>query len=118
MPRHARLTDRQWDRIRPLLPSSAGRRGRPWVEHRRVVEAIVYRYRTGIPWRDLPAGFGSWKTVWSRHRRWAADGTWDRVLGVLLARADDDGLIDWRVAGGGGLHHRPGPPARHQHPPP
>ncbi|MGW0789826.1 IS5 family transposase [Streptomyces sp. NPDC002911] len=98
MPRHARLCDRQWARIRPLLPSSIGRRGRPWADHRRIVEAIVYRYRTGIPWRDLPAGIGSWKTVWARHRRWAADGTWDRVLGVLLARADDDGLIDWRVA--------------------
>ncbi|MET8747934.1 transposase [Streptomyces sp. NPDC004728] len=46
MPRHACLTERQWDRIRPLLPSSAGRRGRPWAEHRRIVEAIVYRYRT------------------------------------------------------------------------
>ncbi|MEW2402630.1 IS5 family transposase [Streptomyces sp. NPDC046862] len=98
MPRHARLTDRQWDRIQPLLPSSTGRRGRPWADHRRIVEAIVFRYRTGIPRRDLPARFGSWKTVWARHRRWVADGTWDRVFGVLLARADDDGLIDWRVA--------------------
>ncbi|WP_435852221.1 transposase [Streptomyces platensis] len=50
------------------------------------MEAIVYRHRTGIPWRDLPARFGSWKTVWARHRHWATDGTWDRVLGVLLAR--------------------------------
>ncbi|WP_416370521.1 IS5 family transposase [Streptomyces sp. PR69] len=98
MPRHARLTARQWDRIRPLLPSSAGRRGRPWADHRRIVEAIVCRYRTGIPCQDLPARFGSWKTVWARHRRWAADGTWDRVLGVLLARANDDGPIDWQVA--------------------
>ncbi|MEU9315012.1 IS5 family transposase [Streptomyces sp. NPDC048295] len=98
MPRHARLTDRQWDRIRPLLPSSTGRRGRPWADHRRIVEAIVYQYRTGISRQDLPAGFGSWRTLWARHRRWAADGTWDRVLGVLLARADDDGLIDWRLA--------------------
>ncbi|MFJ9473395.1 IS5 family transposase, partial [Streptomyces caniferus] len=98
MPRHTRLTDRQWDRIQPLLPSSTGRRGRPWADHRRIVEAIVFRYRTGIPWRDLPDRFGSWKTVWARHRRWAADGTWDRVLGVMLARADDGGLIDWRVA--------------------
>ncbi|WP_371872345.1 transposase [Streptomyces caniferus] len=64
MPRHARLTDRHWDRSRPLLPSSTGRRGRPWADHRRIVEVLVYRYRTGIPWRDLPAGFGSWKTVW------------------------------------------------------
>ncbi|WP_443051385.1 IS5 family transposase [Streptomyces sp. JV184] len=118
MPRHTLLTDRQWDRTRPLLPSSTGRRGRPWDDHRRIVEACVYQYRTGILWRDLPARFGSWKTVWARHRRWAADGTWDRVLGVLLARANNDGPIDWRVAGGGGLHHHPGPPARHQHPPP
>ncbi|WP_329195134.1 IS5 family transposase [Streptomyces sp. NBC_01435] len=98
MSRHAWLNDRQWDRIQPLLPSGTGRRGRPWADHRRIVEAIVFRYRTGIPWRDLPARFGSWKTVWARYRRWAADGTWDRVLGVLLARADDDGLIDWRAA--------------------
>ncbi|WP_404795470.1 IS5 family transposase [Streptomyces tendae] len=98
MLRHTQLSDWRWDRIRILLPSSTGRRGRPWADHRRIVEAIVHRYRTGIPWRDLPDRFGSWKTVWARHCRWAADGTWDRVLGVLLARADDDGLIDWRVA--------------------
>lgn len=98
MPHHARLTDQQWDRIRPLLPTSNGRRGRPWADHRRVVEAIVYRYRTGIPWRDLPSRFGSWKTVWARHRRWAGDGTWDRILGVLLADADAAGQVDRRVA--------------------
>jgi transposase len=109
MPRHALLTDRQWDRTRPLLPSSTGRRGRPWDDHRRIVEACVYQYRTGIPWRDLPARFGSWKTVWARYRRWAADRTWDRVLGVLLARADNDGLIDWRVAGGGWRWTPPSP---------
>ncbi|WP_433348964.1 transposase [Micromonospora sp. CA-111912] len=54
MSRHGRLIDEQWDRILALLPSNIGRRGRPWADHRRVVEAIVYRYRTGIPWRDLP----------------------------------------------------------------
>ncbi|MFI1196446.1 transposase [Micromonospora sp. NPDC020750] len=68
-----------------MLPSDIGRRGRPWADHRRIVAAIVNRYRTGIPWRDLPGRFGSWKTVWARHRRWAGDGTWDRVLAVLLA---------------------------------
>ncbi|WP_280492690.1 IS5 family transposase [Nocardia asiatica] len=98
MPRHALLTDRPRDRIPPRLPSNTGRRGRPWADHRRIVEAIVFRYRTGIPWRDLPARFGSWKTVWARHHRWAADGTRDRVLSVLLAHADGSGLIDWRVA--------------------
>ena len=44
-----------------------------------VVEGIIYRYRVGIPWRDLPECFGPWQTVWKRHRRYAGDGTWDRV---------------------------------------
>ena len=57
-----------------------------------MVEAIAYRYRTGIPWRDLPREvFGPWQTAWKRHRRYAADGTWDRVLGRLLAEADAAG---------------------------
>lgn len=64
-----------------------------------MIEGIVYRYRTGIPWRDLPAdAFGSWKTVWKRHRRYAGDGTWDRVLQALLAQADAEGKIDWIVS--------------------
>jgi len=59
----------------------------------------VYRYRTGIPWRDLPREqFGPWQTVWKRHRRFAGDGTWDRVLGVLLSQADAAGDLDWTVS--------------------
>lgn len=53
MSRFAVLSDEQWARIEPLMPSSAGRPGRPFQDHRRVVEGIVYRYRAGIPWRDL-----------------------------------------------------------------
>ena len=56
---------------------------------------IIYRYRCGIPWRDLPAGFGPWQTVWKRHRRFASDGTWDAVLTALLSLADAVNLIDW-----------------------
>jgi len=53
----------------------------------------VYRYRTGIAWRDLPRSeFGPWQTVWKRHRRYAGDGTWDRVLMSLLANADANGV--------------------------
>ncbi|MCK6091935.1 transposase [Micrococcus endophyticus] len=71
-----------------MLPSNQGRRGHPFGEHRRVVEGIAYRYRTGVPWRDLPREqFGPWQTVWKRHRRYAADGTWDRVLTQVLAEA-------------------------------
>ena len=63
-----------------------------------MVEGIIYRYRTGIPWRDLPERFGPWQTVWKRHRRYAADGTWDRVFAQILAEADAMGEIDWNVS--------------------
>jgi len=93
------LSDEQWARIEPLLPSSVGKKSRPFRDHRQVVEGIVYRYRTGIAWRDLPREqFGPWQTVWKRHRRFAGDGTWDRVLGALLAQAHADGDVDWTVS--------------------
>ena len=75
-------------RIEPLLPPEQGMTGRPQAPHRRVVEGIVFRYRAGVPWRDLPDEFGPWQTVWKRHHKWSADGTWDRVLGELPADAD------------------------------
>jgi len=92
------LTDGQWARIQPLLPSSAGRRGRPFRDDRRVVEGIIYRYRCGIAWRDVPCEFGPWQTVWKRHRRYSGDGTWDRILAALLRVADSQGEVDWSVS--------------------
>jgi transposase len=80
------------------MPSSNGLRGRPFRDHRQVVEAIVYRLRTGIAWRDLPVSFGPWQTAWKRHRRFSGDGTWDRVLAGLLVEADAAGELDWNVA--------------------
>lgn len=62
------MSDDQWSLIEPLLPSSDGRRGRPFRGHRQVMEGIIYRYRCGIAWRDLPAEFGPWQTVWKRRR--------------------------------------------------
>ncbi len=63
-----------------------------------MVEAIAYRYRTGIAWRDLPEVFGPWQTVWKWHRRMAGDATWDRVHSALLSRADAEGKVDWVVS--------------------
>jgi len=63
-----------------------------------MVEGIIYRYRCGIAWRDLPAVFGPWQTVWTWHRRLAGDGTWDLVLARLTAVADAIGAVDWSVS--------------------
>ncbi|WP_199219501.1 transposase [Corynebacterium liangguodongii] len=72
------LTDQQRETIEPLLPGSDGRRGRPFRTSRLIVERIIYRYRTDIPWRVLPREeYGPWQTVWKRHRRYRADGTID-----------------------------------------
>lgn len=92
------LDDVMWERIEPLLPVSVGRRGRNFRDHRQVIEGILYRLRTSVPWRDLPDCYGPWQTVWKRHNRFSKDGTWDRVLAVLHAQAEALGRIDWNVA--------------------
>jgi transposase len=62
------------------------------------VEAVLYRYRAGIPWRDLPDRFGDWKNVHRRHSRWAASGVWQRVFKALSAAADNEyAMIDSTV---------------------
>lgn len=96
--RYAVFSDAQWELIAPLMPDSSGKAGRRFRDHRLVTEGIVYRYRAGIPWRDLPEHFGPWQTVWKRHRRYASDGTWDNVLASLLTRADTADLINWEVS--------------------
>lgn len=87
------LMNDEWARLARHLPKP-GRRGGRW-NHRRVINGILFRIRTGVPWRDLPERFGNWKTVYERHRRWSADGTWDRILQAVLADADAEGRIDW-----------------------
>lgn len=96
--RYSVFSDAQWELLAPMMPDSTGKAGRPFKDHRLITEGIIYRYRAGIPWRDLPEHFGSWKTVWKRHRRYSRDGTWDTVLGALLSRADTQGLINWEVS--------------------
>ena len=98
MSRKQLLTDEQWALVEPLLPPQRSGRGRPMRDHRQVVEGVIYRYRCGIAWRDLPDEFGPWQTVWKRHRRFSGDGTWDRVHQALVARADAAGAVDWVVS--------------------
>ena len=92
------LTDEQWARIEPLLPSSKGKQSRPFRDHRQVLEGIAYRYRVGCAWRDVPDMYGPWQTLWKRHARFSRDGTWDRIHAQLLAVADAEGEIGWQLS--------------------
>jgi transposase len=92
--RHA-LSDAQWQRIKPLLPGQAGQPGAHARDNRLFVNAVLYRYRAGIPWRDLPAHFGDFRVVHTRHARWSRTGVWLRVLNALAQDADNEwAMID------------------------
>ena len=90
MTRTAVISDSLWSVIEPVLPSSAGRQGRPWNDHRATLEAIAWRFRTGAPWRDVPAELGAWQSVWERHRRWSIDGTYAAIFAAVRAHGGVD----------------------------
>lgn len=81
-------TERMWVRLEPLLPSEQGGTGRPRLDNRAIVEAILWKHRTGAPWRGLPESFGLWNTVFTRFNRWNRSGVWQRVLEALRGEAD------------------------------
>src|ERR1700731_1047077 len=69
------LRDDQWERIKDLLPGREGHGGGNAADNRLFVDAVLYRYRTGVPWRDSPARFGDWNIVYQRFNRWR----WEQV---------------------------------------
>ncbi|MFF1588677.1 IS5 family transposase [Streptomyces sp. NPDC058286] len=95
MRRHE-LSDAEWEFVRPLLPAPL--RGRKRLDDRRVLNGIVWKFRTGTAWRDVPERYGSWATLHTRFRRWAKDGTFERMLRAAQAKADAAGDIDWLVS--------------------
>jgi transposase len=94
--RRYELSNRFWERLRPLLPHPKhhGGPGRPWCSHRRILNGIRWILHTGAPWRDLPARYGPWETVYSRFNRWRQDGTWNKLLSRFLGRLNRQGRID------------------------
>jgi transposase len=89
------LRDEQWERIEGLLPGREGPVGVTAKDNRLFVEAVLYRYRAGIPWRDWPERFGPWKAVHTRFSRWAVSGVWAKVFQYLAGEADNEyALID------------------------
>ena len=92
------MTDEHWARLAPLLPDRTPQRGGRWNDHRPVIDGILWRTRTGSPWRDVPPCYGDFRTLHGRHRRWSADGTWERILAALQADSDPGEDGEWAVA--------------------
>ncbi|MFF1648825.1 IS5 family transposase [Streptomyces sp. NPDC058240] len=95
MMRRHELSDTEWEFVRPLLPEPL--RGRKRDDHR-VLNGIVWKFRTGTAWRDVPERYGRWATLHTRFRRWAADGTFERMLRAARAKANAAGDIEWLVS--------------------
>jgi transposase len=112
------LTDAEWARLEPLLPDQVPRRGGRWADHRTVLNGMFWRTRCGVPWRDVPPAFGSWKTVYNRHRRWSGDGTLAGVLDELRCGTDAAEGPDWTIGVDGAVvrAHQHAAGARHEPP--
>ena len=95
MRRRHELTDAEWARLALLLPPrKAGKRRK---DDRLVINGILWKLATGVPWRDLPERYGPWQSVYTRFRRWRRAGVWDRMLAAVQQQADAPGEIDWGV---------------------
>ena len=91
------LSDEQWQQLKPLLPPEKPETGRTNLDHRSVINGILWILKTGAPWRDLPERYGKWQTIASRFYRWQKKGVWDRVFAHLQQIKDGDGHLDWEV---------------------
>jgi transposase len=91
MHRHA-LTDAQWQRLQQVLATQ--RSGPAAVLGGRLfIEAVLFRAKTGLPWRDLPERFGPWKTVYNRFANWSRKGHWATIFRELQLEVDEVGSI-------------------------
>jgi transposase len=114
MNRRFELTDQEWERLAPLLPAMTPRRGGRWRDHRQVLNGILFRTRTEVPWRDVPDRYGPWETLYKRFARWQTDGTWARIQASLHTQADGAGELDWEAQIDS--KRGPGAPARRRGP--
>lgn len=98
MTRRYALRDDQWESIKEMLPGREQTVGVTAKDNRLFVEAVLYRYRSGIPWRDLPERFGDFRVVHTRFSRWSKQGVWQQVFNALAEEADTEyAMIDSTV---------------------
>ena len=87
------LTKEQWERIKPLLPQEeTGKRGCPRKDNRTMLNGMLWIVRSGAQWRELPAAYGPWQSVYARFSKWRDDGTLEAVFHALSGDADMENL--------------------------
>ena len=96
MNRHA-LKDAQWARLKPFMPTE--RTGRPSkLGVRGFVDAVVWKIKTGVSWRDLHSQFGPWKSVYNRFRRWSLAGVWEDIFDSLaFTKSEINSIVDGSI---------------------
>jgi transposase len=80
------LSDEEWVLLEPLMPKS---RKSARANDRKIMNAIFYVLRTGMPWRDLPDRYGPYTTVYNRFNRWSRRGIWKKIFDRLAAKSRD-----------------------------
>ncbi len=104
------LTNAQGERLQPLLPPQKPHTGRPAVDHRRILNGMLWMLRPGAPWHDVPERDGPWRTVASRFYRWRRAGVFQHLFDTVKPQADATGQLD------GDVHFIDSPLVRaHQH---
>jgi len=88
MIRRHEISDRDWERIKDMFPPENTGEGRPSKTNRDMFNGILWKVKTGAPWRDLPERFGPWKTVYSRFRLWSKIGIFQKIFESLTNDAD------------------------------
>jgi transposase len=92
------LTDERWERVAPHLPGRVGDPGRSGADNRLFLEGVLWIARVGAPWRDLPAMFGNWNSVFRRFRRWALNGVFEQLFRILSGDPDFEyAMIDGTI---------------------
>jgi transposase len=92
------LSDAAWAKVAPVLPGKTSDPGATGKDNRLFLEAVLWRVRTGVPWRDLPVDFGKWNSIFVRFKRWAKSGVFERLFERLSGQPDFEyALIDGTI---------------------
>jgi transposase len=92
------VDDATWEKVATLLPGKPSDRGVTAKDNRLFLEAVLWRVRTGLPWRDLPSDFGNWNSIFQRFRRWVRAGVFERIFERLSGEPDFEyAMIDGTI---------------------